>query len=159
MTSAPEDVGRHQVGRELNAVEPQVDRLGQLLDQQRLRQARHAAQQAVAAGEKRDQDLADDALLPDDGLGQLALEPPGHLRDALEGNRRCRDSARLKVRSAMMCWCTGSVLRLDAAWIVARGSMLAEVQVTSVSQCHDVEPPSHEPRTSSRRLTPLAAEE
>ncbi len=64
----------------------QVDRLGQLLDEQRLRQARHAAQQAVPAGEKRDQDLANDALLPDDGLGQLALEPPGHLGDALERN-------------------------------------------------------------------------
>ena len=48
----------------------------------------HAAQQAVAAGEERDQDLADDALLPDDGLGELALEPAGHLGDALERDRR-----------------------------------------------------------------------
>ncbi len=73
MTSAPEDVRRHQVRRELNAVEPQVDRLGQLLDEQRLGQPRHAAQQAVAAGQKRDQNLADDALLADDGLGELTL--------------------------------------------------------------------------------------
>ena len=65
----PEDVRRHQVRRELNAVEPQIDGLGQRLDQQRLGQPRHAAQQAVAACQKRDQDLADDALLADDGLG------------------------------------------------------------------------------------------
>ena len=37
----------------------------------------------VAAGEKRDQDFADDPLLADDGLGQLPLEPPGHLGHAL----------------------------------------------------------------------------
>ena len=74
-----EDVGRHQVGRELDAVEPQVDGLGELLDEQRLGQPGNAAQQAVPAGEKRDQDLADDPLLADDRLGQLALEPPGHL--------------------------------------------------------------------------------
>ena len=55
-----EDVGRHQVGRELDAVELEVDRLGQLLDEQRLRQPGHAAQQAVAAGEERDENLADD---------------------------------------------------------------------------------------------------
>ena len=79
-----EDVGRHQVGRELDAVELEVDGLGELLDQQRLRQAGHAAQQAVPAGEERDQDLADDALLADDGLRQLALEPPGDLGHALE---------------------------------------------------------------------------
>ena len=33
----------------------------------------HAAQQAVPAGEERDQDLADHALLTDDRLGELAL--------------------------------------------------------------------------------------
>ena len=79
-----EDVGRHQVGRELDAVEPQVDRLGELLDEQRLGQPGHAAQQAVPAGEKRDQDLADDALLADDRLAELAFEPPGDLGHALE---------------------------------------------------------------------------
>ena len=106
MTSAPEDVGGHQVGRELNAVEPQVDGLGQLLDEQRLGQARHAAQQAVPAGQERDQDLADDALLADDRLGQLAFEPAGHLRDALEREWRSALAARSRpeVRSDMTVW-------------------------------------------------------
>ena len=88
MTSAPEDVGRHQVRRELDPVELEVDRLRQLLDQQGLGEPRDAAQQAVAAGEERDQDLADDALLPDDDLGELALETAGELGDAFERDRR-----------------------------------------------------------------------
>ena len=70
-----QDVGRHQVGRELNAVELQMDGFRQLLDDQRLREARHAAQQAVPAGEKGDQDFAQDAALADNRLPELALEP------------------------------------------------------------------------------------
>ena len=48
----------------------------------------HAAQQAVPAGEEGDQDLADDPLLADDDLGQLALETAGQLGDAFDRNRR-----------------------------------------------------------------------
>ena len=40
------DVGRHQVGRELDAAEAQVERIGQRADHQRLGQAGHADQQA-----------------------------------------------------------------------------------------------------------------
>ena len=66
------DVGRHQVGRELDALEAQVEDLRQRLDQQRLGQPGHAGEQAVAAGEERDQDLIDDLVLADDDLAQLA---------------------------------------------------------------------------------------
>ena len=83
-----EDVGRHQVRRELNAIEAQIDRLGQLLDEERLGQAGNAAKQTVPAGEKRHQNLAHDALLPDDRFRQLALEPAGDLSDTLERNGR-----------------------------------------------------------------------
>jgi hypothetical protein len=84
------DVRRHEVGRELNAVEFQIDRFGELLDEQCLRESWNTAQQAMSAGEKRDQDLAHDALLADDGLGELVLEPAGHFGDALERHRRLR---------------------------------------------------------------------
>jgi hypothetical protein len=40
----------------------------------------------MAAGKERDEDLAHHSLLADDGLGQLALEPPGHLGHAVYGN-------------------------------------------------------------------------
>ena len=43
------DVGRHQVGRELDAAEAQVHRLSKRADHQRLGQAWHTLQQAVPA--------------------------------------------------------------------------------------------------------------
>ena len=57
-------------GRELNPVESQVDSLGQLHDEHG--EARHATKQAVTAGDKRDQDLPNHALLPDDRFRQLS---------------------------------------------------------------------------------------
>ena len=65
------DVAGHQVGRELDALERQVQRLGQRADQQRLGQAGHAHEQGVAAGEDGHQDLLDHFVLADDDFGQL----------------------------------------------------------------------------------------
>ena len=68
------DVRGHQVGRELDAVVAQVQGVGQRVDHQRLGQPGHADQQAVAAGEDRDQQLLEDGVLADDHLGHLRLE-------------------------------------------------------------------------------------
>ena len=65
------DVRRHQVRRELDAVELQVQHLRQRRDEQRLRQAGHADDQAVAADEQRQQHQLDDVGLADDPLLQL----------------------------------------------------------------------------------------
>ena len=65
------DVARHQVRRELDARELEVEHLRDRVDQQRLRQARHADDQAVAAGEQRQQHELDHVLLADDELVQL----------------------------------------------------------------------------------------
>ena len=65
------DVGRHQVGRELDAVEIQRQAFGQRADHQRLGQPRHSFENAVAAGEQADEQLLDDIFLPDDGAGHL----------------------------------------------------------------------------------------
>ena len=62
------DVGRHQVGRELNAVNFSSSDLRQRRDQQRLRQAGHADDQAVAADEERQQHQLDDVVLADDAF-------------------------------------------------------------------------------------------
>ena len=68
---------------------------GQLPDEERLGEAGDAAQQAVAAGEKRDEDLPDDALLADDHLGQFPLEAcrdVGHAVQPVPGAARiCPD--------------------------------------------------------------------
>ena len=63
-----DDVGGHQVGRELDAlpVEPQHD--AQRLHQLGLGQARHADQKAMAARQQRDQRLLDHLVLAEDHL-------------------------------------------------------------------------------------------
>ena len=68
------DVRRHEVGRELDASELEVQDAGDRADEERLGEAGHADQQAVAAGEHRDQHLLDHVVLPDDDLVDLADE-------------------------------------------------------------------------------------
>ena len=67
----PGDVRGHQVGRELDPLEADVEDLGDRADHQRLGQPGHADQQDVAAGEDRRQDLLDHLALADDDLAQL----------------------------------------------------------------------------------------
>ncbi len=55
-----DDVGGHQVGRELDAAEAAVDDVGEGAHQHRLAQAGHALEQRVAVGEQADQRLADE---------------------------------------------------------------------------------------------------
>src|SRR5262249_38594609 len=65
------DVGRHQVRRKLNSVEFQVQNFRQSADEQCLGQTRHADEQTVTFGKKRDQDLFNDFVLTDDYLTNL----------------------------------------------------------------------------------------
>jgi hypothetical protein len=66
------DVRRHQVGRELDAVELEVQGIRHGADHQRLGQPRHTHQKAVPAGKHRHEQFLDDLLLPDNNLGQFA---------------------------------------------------------------------------------------
>ena len=59
-----ENVRRHQVGRELDAVEGQIEHLAQRADQQRLAETGNAFEQDVAAGEEGDQRAFDDLSWP-----------------------------------------------------------------------------------------------
>ena len=64
-----DDVGRHQVGRELDALGVEPEHLAERLDEQRLGEARHADQQRMAAGEQRDERALDDDILAEDDAG------------------------------------------------------------------------------------------
>ena len=87
------DVGRHQVGRELNALEVEIEDVGQGLDEQRLRQAGHAGDEAMAAGKERNQHLLDDVVLSDDHLAELREDALASFGDALGADRyRIRES-------------------------------------------------------------------
>jgi hypothetical protein len=68
------DVGRHQVRRELNALEREIENLRDRLDEQRLGETGHAGDQAVAAGEERHQHFVDHRVLADDDLADLAQD-------------------------------------------------------------------------------------
>ena len=61
-----DDVGGHQVGRELDALGIEPQHLAQRLHQQRLGEARHADQQRVAARQDGDERALDHLLLAED---------------------------------------------------------------------------------------------
>ena len=65
------DIGRHQIRRELNPFERQIQNLRQRLNQKRLRQPGDAGDETMAAGEQRHQHLVDDRVLPHDHLADL----------------------------------------------------------------------------------------
>ena len=77
------DVGRHQVGRELDAVERAVDDVGDRPHEHRLAEAGHALEQHVAVGEQPGQGLADELALADDDPADLALDGLGALGEGL----------------------------------------------------------------------------
>jgi hypothetical protein len=67
------DVGGHQIGRELDAAEAEVHRIGERFDEERLRKAGHAFEQAVTTGGEGDEELLNDGLLSDNAPAEGGL--------------------------------------------------------------------------------------
>ena len=67
------DVGGHQIRRELNPLEADIQNPGQRADHQGFGQPRHPFQQAVPAGKDGREELLDDFVLPHDDSLQLLL--------------------------------------------------------------------------------------
>ena len=65
-----DDVGRHQVGRKLDALVLKPKHGAKRFDEARLGKAGHANQQRVAAGKQRDESKVDDALLAENNGGR-----------------------------------------------------------------------------------------
>ena len=84
-----DDVGRHQVGRELHPVEVAADGLRERLDGERLGQAGHALDQHVAAGQQGYDQPFEQDVLAHDGL----LDLVEHLLDRA-GRGGGREAAR-----------------------------------------------------------------
>ena len=78
------DVAGHEVGRELHARERQLERLGDRLHEQRLREAGDADEEGVAAGEERRDEIVHDRLLADDALCDLRHERASGARELVE---------------------------------------------------------------------------
>ncbi len=110
------DVGRHQVGRELDAAELEAERVGDGAHHQRLRRARHAGQQAMAADEERDQDLVEHFLLADDHFAHLLEDLLAHRSESARcaaGGALRPDSIRQK--RPLQSFPVSSILRAIAA--------------------------------------------
>jgi hypothetical protein len=95
-------VGRHQVGRELNALELEIENVGQGLDEEGLRQPRYPRDQAMAAGKERNQHLLDDVVLADDHLAELRENALASFGDAFGADRyRFRESVHVVSTSGL----------------------------------------------------------
>src|SRR5581483_8558111 len=70
----PDEVGGHEIGRELHPLELARDRLSYGLHRERLREARHALDEEVPAREERDDDPLQEFVLSDDHLLDLEQE-------------------------------------------------------------------------------------
>jgi hypothetical protein len=82
------DVGRHQVRRELDPAEVQVERLGHGPHQHRLAEPGHALEQRVRSGQQADQRLPHELLLTDDESPDLPLDRGRQLGEPLGGHLR-----------------------------------------------------------------------
>ncbi len=88
MTSVPTISDGIRSGVNCTRLNFSADRLGQRLDQQRLRQARHAAQQHVTAGEAGRQHLTHHLVLPDEYSSNLRLQARDQRRALVETRHR-----------------------------------------------------------------------
>ena len=77
----PDEVGRHQVRRELDALERAAEDVGEGLDRERLGEAGHALEEEVAARQQADEDPLEHRVLADD-------DPPDLEQDGLGGGPR-----------------------------------------------------------------------
>ncbi len=77
----------HEVGRELDAVVGEVERIGQRVNHQRFGQAGYTDQQAMAPGEDRDEQLLEHGMLPDDDFTHLGLQEIESFLEALHGSQ------------------------------------------------------------------------
>ena len=89
-----DEVGGHEVGRELDAVERAVDDVGEGLDGERLGQAGHAFEQDVAVGQQCHQQSLEQHVLADDDAADLEQHGLAKLAGVgvigLGGGRRVR---------------------------------------------------------------------
>ena len=68
-----QNIGGHQIGRELHALGVEAQHRAERIHQQRLGQPRHTHQQRMTAGEDRGEGLVHHLVLADDALGDLGL--------------------------------------------------------------------------------------
>jgi len=99
------DVGRHQVGRELNPLEFEIEDLCQGAHHQRLGQAGYAFEEAVSTGKDRSKNLLDHLALTNDHLLQFLLHDLAVLLEFFED---ISEVASFGGQSAILHWSLGT---------------------------------------------------
>ena len=101
-----DQIRRQQVGRELQALEPGLDRGGHRFDRERLGEAGHAFEKNVAIGEQTEQKPIDQIFLSDDDMSNLlaqrrnpAAEFLDLLRNFLRRSHRFFETRNVPLRS------------------------------------------------------------
>ncbi len=102
------DVGRHQVRRELDALELARPARAQRTHQQRLAEAGHAFDQRVLVAEHRHQRVAQRVLLPDDHLAKFARDVVDHGLKLVEGQSSPFDCKTPPMRRSVSAGLAGS---------------------------------------------------
>ena len=69
-----ENVRGHEVGRELDAAEAEIEDFAERADEQRLAEAGHAFEQHMPAAKQRDEGALDDGFVADDDFADFGLE-------------------------------------------------------------------------------------
>jgi hypothetical protein len=84
------DVRRQQIGRELDAFEGEIEGVGDGADERGLREAGYTDEEAVAAGEERDEKKIRDFREADDAVGDASADGFGGGAEERGGShRRC----------------------------------------------------------------------
>ena len=150
-----DDVGRHQVGRALHALELQAHDARERPDRQRLGEAGNALEQRVTAADDREQQQIDHLGLPDDDLGELAARLAGDLFECAH---------RLFLPPAHALETRGETLQLrHERHRLPRGEIRIGCRRPRVRQRHsrarrDRTPAARQqPRPAARRRSPAAA--
>jgi hypothetical protein len=81
---SPEDIGGHQVGRELDPIKRKVQHFTQRADQERFAEARHAFEQDMTAGKQGDKSPFHDGIVAHDDFPDFG--PQGRVRFAKRSN-------------------------------------------------------------------------
>ena len=98
---APGDVGGQEIGRALQTLEGQTERLGEEPRDQRLGEARIVLDQDVAARENPGEDALEHVALADDHARERAQDLPASLGDPVELHRRVSSDAMTRASASM----------------------------------------------------------
>ena len=122
----PDEIGGHEIGRELDALERAAEDVGEGLDRERLGQARDTLEEEVAARQQADQDPLEHLVLTDD-------DPPDLEHDGFGGSPRIGrigEGSQVGAAGCAVAGVNGSVMSISgvvAVWLVGW-----------IRGCHDV---------------------